>query len=154
MRPKSVKNRLKKMSYVRPFFDKFLIDFLWILDGFWKPTWLPKSIKIWKIRKVANFEKKGFRVDCLSSIRFGRSKIHKNRSKIEKKTNQYWSFIFNASWKPTWCRKPSQNPSKIDGKWISKTMKIFNAFWVAFWWLLEPTWPQNPSQTPPQDDVP
>ena len=32
-------------------------------------------------------------------------------------------------------------------------MKILNAFWMAFWWLLGPTWPQNPPKSRPQGRV-
>ena len=40
--------------------------------------------------------------------------------------------------------KSLPNRPKIDEKWTSKSIKILDAFWMAFWWFLEPTrslWP-------------
>jgi len=68
---------------------QFFIDFGSILGGFWKPTWQPKSIKIQKISDLADFQKQGFRVDCLSKTRFrafrNQEKSIKDASKIQSK---------------------------------------------------------------------
>ena len=68
-----------------------------------------------------------------------RSKIDKkvtpDRSKIEQKFGQHLDPISDASWRPTWLPRPSQNPPKIDQKSMKNRPKNHSYF-------LNPSWSQ------------
>ena len=100
-----------------------------------------------------------------------RSKIDKktfpDRSKMKQKFGQHLDPIFDASWKPTWLPRPSQNPPKIDQNSMKNRPKHHSYFlrssWsqcgailvqllghlVPTWPNLEPTWAQHgPNMAP------
>ena len=68
-----------------------------------------------------------------------RSKIDKktspDRSKIKHKFGQHLDPISDASWRPTWLPRPSQNPPKIDQKSMKNRPKNHSYF-------LNPSWSQ------------
>ena len=68
-----------------------------------------------------------------------RSKIDKktspDRSKMKQKFGQHLDPIFDASWRPTWLPRPSQNPPKIDQKSMKNGPKNHSYF-------LNPSWSQ------------
>ena len=68
-----------------------------------------------------------------------RSKIDKkaspDRSKINQNFGQHLDPIFDASWRPTWLPRPSQNPPKIDQKSMKNGPKNHSYF-------LNPSWSQ------------
>ena len=101
--------------------------------------------------------KKQLYLDCFQKSMIpgcrNRSKINKNLSKIYSKSIEKWTSIFDASWRPTWLPKPTQNPPKIDRKSIKNRIKItskfcyvfgllFGASWTPTWVNLGPTWAQ------------
>ena len=68
-----------------------------------------------------NFQKTKMSLGLFVKIKVsGPQKSVKIDTNYEEEPKQNCKSIFNASWKPTWRPKPSQNPSKID----EKSMKI------------------------------
>ena len=73
-----------------------------------------------------------------------RGKINKkgspDRSKIKQKIGQHRDPFFDASWKPTWLPRPSQNLHKINQKSMKMGIKINHIFWTQLWANLELSW--------------
>ena len=85
---------------------------------------------------------------------FRRSRCDKNRYKIDHKSIQNWSSIFNASWRPTWLPKPAilgakstKNRSKTVSKLRCKFECIFEGSWIPLGAVVEakmgPSWGQK-----------
>ena len=83
-----------------------------------------------------------------------RSKIDKkaspDRSKINQNFGQHLDPIFDASWKPTWLPRPSQNPPKIDQKSMKNGYQNQSKFCMHFEWPFGGSWGQHGRKSLPK----
>ena len=136
-------------------FDRFLIDFWWILEGFWEPNWTKNRQKInVKFESFFDWFLDWFFVDLGAILApTWLPKSLQNRWTCNLKTNTPKLWKLSSRWsessifKVSEALKLNKNQLKSDQQINQKVSPILIYFFYDFWSILgvklEPSWHQN-----------